>query len=103
MPRAATHRGSYPEEEGATVVAVIPNGERGLEMRQSDDGGGVESCVDGAKVEDLGFGPAGGGASHAQSPVRDQAGSHAVGALPSELPPFSKKMASRRLPRWVTW
>jgi hypothetical protein len=34
-------------------------------MRQSDDGGGVEGGVDGAETENLGFGPAGGGAPHA--------------------------------------
>jgi hypothetical protein len=44
-------------------VAIIPNGEGSLEVRQSDDG--VEGGVDGAKAEDLGFGPAGGGAPHA--------------------------------------
>ena len=59
--------GGHAEEVGGTGVAVIPHGEGSLEMGQADDGGGVESGVDGAEAQDLGFGAAGGGAAQART------------------------------------
>ena len=37
--------GGPAEEEGGTGVAIIPYGEGSLEVRQSDDGGGVQRGV----------------------------------------------------------
>jgi hypothetical protein len=56
--------GGHAEEEGGTGVAVIPYGEGSLEVRQGDDGGGIERRVDGAETQDLGLGTTGGGAAH---------------------------------------
>src|SRR5271156_5435653 len=46
-------------------VAIVPYGEGGLEMRQTDEGGGVEGRVNGAEPQDLGLSTAGGGAAQA--------------------------------------
>src|SRR5579863_3478315 len=51
------------EKQGGTGVAIVPYGEGGLEMRQADDGGGVEGRVNGAETQDLGLGTTGGGAA----------------------------------------
>ena len=55
--------GGPAEEEGGAGVAVIPYGEGSLEVRQGDDRGAIEGCVDGAEAQDLGFGAASGGAA----------------------------------------
>jgi len=55
--------GGGAEEEWGAGGAVIPYGERRLEMRQGDDGAAIEGSIDGAEAQDLGFGAAGGGAS----------------------------------------
>src|SRR5882757_5320152 len=57
--------GGHAEKKGGTVVAIVPYGEVGLEMRQADDGGGVEGGVDGAEAQDLCLGTAGGGSAQA--------------------------------------
>ena len=57
--------GGCAEEEGGACRAVVPHGEGSLKVRQSDDGAAVENGVNGAKAQNLGFGPAGGGAVEA--------------------------------------
>jgi hypothetical protein len=54
--------GGGAEEERGTGRAVIPCGQSSLEMGLADDGSAVESSVDGAEAQDLGFGAAGGSA-----------------------------------------
>ena len=48
------------EEGGGGVGTVVRQGEGRLEVRQPDDGAAVESGVDGAEAQHLGFGAAGG-------------------------------------------
>lgn len=56
--------GGVKDQRGASG-AVVPDGERSLEMRQFDDRAAVESSVDGTQAKDLGFGAAGRGAEEA--------------------------------------
>jgi hypothetical protein len=59
--------GAGAEEEGGTRRAVLPYFEGGVEMGRLDDGTAVESCVDGAEAQNLGFGAAGGCAVEART------------------------------------
>ncbi len=70
--------GGHAEEQSGTVVAVVPYGEGSLEMRQADDGGGVEGRVDRAETQDLGLGAAGGGAA----PARTELAQGGIAVLP---------------------
>ena len=54
--------GSGVEEEVGAGLTVIPYGQGGLEMDGFDAGAAIESGVDGAEAQNLGFGPTGGGA-----------------------------------------
>jgi hypothetical protein len=71
--------GGGAEEEGGARVAVIPYGEGSLEMRQADDGGGVQGGVDGAEGAGPGLrrgwwrrraGPDGAGSRQDSGPAR---------------------------------
>ena len=53
------------EEETSTCLAVVPYGQGGVQMGGFDDGAAIEGSIDGAEPQDLGFGPAGGGAAEA--------------------------------------
>ena len=57
--------GSGAEEEWGACRAVLPYGKCSLEMGQRDNGAAIEGSIDGTEAQDLGFGPAGGGAIEA--------------------------------------
>jgi len=54
--------GGHAKEKRGAGVAVVPYGEGSLEVRQGDDGGGVQGSVNGTEAQDLGLGATGGGA-----------------------------------------
>ncbi len=57
--------GGSAEEEWGACRAVLPYGKCSLEMGERDHGAAIEGSIDGAEAQDLGFGPAGGGAIEA--------------------------------------
>jgi hypothetical protein len=72
--------GSRIEEETGAGAAVVPHSQGGMEMAGFDHRAAVESGVDGAEAQDLGFGTAGSGPVYIRAAVA-QAGIHVIPQL----------------------